>query len=58
MIGPRPEMIKLEIRKGAEVLEEICCSLPCRTIRTIRFMPVRGVGDAAPTESLQVCNAI
>ncbi len=28
MIGPRPE-----------VLEEICCSLPCRTIRTIRAIP-------------------
>ena len=43
MIGPRPE-----------VLEEICCSLPCRTIRTIKFMPVRGVGDAAPTTNLLV----
>ena len=36
------------------MLEEICCSLPCRTIRTIRFMPVRGVGDAAPTTNLLV----
>ena len=43
MIGPRPE-----------VLEEICCSLPCHTIRTIRFMPVRGVGEAAPTTNLLV----
>ena len=43
VIGPKPE-----------VLEEICCSLPCRTIRTIRFMPVRGVRDAAPTTNLLV----
>ena len=45
MIGPRPE-----------VLEEICCSLPCRTIRTIRAIPHNskcrygegGAADAKP----------